>query len=193
MQMIRWSRRISPSTYTLGIIKEFWHQHWHYIAACRDLRVSYKFLDISGPNWLQVIEESGCDAFLIRPSVQLSIWKQMFDERIRVIAKDLGKIIFPGSDELWFFESKRRMHYWLQAHGVPHPKTWVFYDLKQALAFADHAELPVVYKSDLGSGASGVRIFRKRDFLSRHIQKCFKQGFTTYRRCRGTIVLRARL
>jgi hypothetical protein len=75
------------------------------------------------------------------------------------------------------------MHYWLAANGVPHPKTWVFYDLQQALAFADQVELPIVYKSDLGSGASGVRIFRKRKSLIRHIRRSFNRGFTTYRRC----------
>jgi len=69
----------------LGIIKEFWHSHWHYIAACRDLGVAYKVIDISDPDWQQVVESSGCDAFLIHPSVQFSIWKQMCDERLRII------------------------------------------------------------------------------------------------------------
>lgn len=147
----------SKYPYTLGIIKEFWHVHWPYIAACRELRVSYKLLDISGPDWLKVIEESGCDAFLIRPSVQLSIWKQMFDERLRIITKDLGKIIFPTYDELWFYESKRRMHYWLEANNVPHPKTWVFYDLKQALDFTEWAELPSY--STLGKPLAHVGLY----------------------------------
>lgn len=169
--------------YTLGILKEFWHLHSHYVAACRELGVAYKVLDISGPDWLEVIRDSGCDAFLIRPSVEVSIWKQMFDERLRVMACDLGKILFPSYGETWFYESKRRMHYWLEAHGVPHAKTWVFYDLQEALAFADRAALPLVYKSDLGSGASGVRIFRAREPLKRHLRRCFQRGFTTYRRC----------
>lgn len=168
---------------TLGIIKEFWHGHWHYISACREIGVAYKLLDISGPDWPQIIEESGCNAFLVRPSVVVSIWKQMFDERLRVMAHDLDKILFPSYDEIWFYESKRRMHYWLAAHRVPHPKTWVFYNLKEALMFADQAELPVVYKSDFGSGASGVYIFRERRALKRHIRSCFNRGFTTYRRC----------
>jgi glutathione synthase/RimK-type ligase-like ATP-grasp enzyme len=171
--------------YTLGIIKELWHGHYHYIAACRELGVAYKVLDISGPDWLRVIDRSDCDAFLVRPSVVVSIWRQMYDERLRVLAHDLGKTIFPSYDEIWFYESKRRMHYWLEAHGVPHPKTWVFYDLSEALAFADRAELPIVYKSDLGSGASGVRIFSTRESLRRHIRRCFSRGVTSYRRCRN--------
>jgi hypothetical protein len=108
----------------------------------------------------------------------------MFDERLHVLVKVLGKTIFPTYDEIWVYESKRRMKYWLEAHGVPHPATWVFYNREEALAFVDEASLPIVYKSDLGSGASGVRIFRKRAPLRRHIKRCFTRGFTTYRRCR---------
>ena len=168
--------------YVLGIFKEFWHMHWHYIAACRELDVSYKVLDISGPDWLDVVEQSGCDAFLARPSVQSSIWKQMYDERLRILASAGGHIIFPDVESLWLWESKRKMHYWLASHHIPHPKTWVFYNRKSALEFADACALPIVFKSDMGSGASGVMIFRDRSDLKRHITLCFGKGFTTYRR-----------
>jgi len=100
----------------------------------------------------------------------------MLDERLRVIVEDLGQIVYPSCDELWLYESKRRMWYWLQAHGVPHPQTWVFYDHREALAFARSAELPIVGKSDFGSAASGVRIFRSRMGLVRWIQRCFGRG-----------------
>lgn len=166
----------------LGIFKELWHQHWPFIAACRELGVSYKVLDIAGPDWLQIVENANCDAFLACPSVQLSVWRQMYEERLYVISKVLHKTIFPTFEELWLWESKRRMHYWLEANQVPHPKTWVFYDLSQALDFATNVELPIVYKSDLGSAASGVIIFRDRSRLLRHITMCFRHGFTTYRR-----------
>src|SRR5690606_20361889 len=31
----------------LGIVKENWGLHWHYIAACRELGVSYRLIDLS--------------------------------------------------------------------------------------------------------------------------------------------------
>jgi len=172
----------SEYPYVLGILKEFWHFHWHYIAACRELGVAYKLLDISGPDWQDVVENSGCDAFLVHPSVQLSIWKQMYDERLRIMVKDMGKIIFPSYDELWIWESKRRMHYWLKANKIPHPKTWVFYDQKEAFDFVEKAKLPIVYKSNMGAGASGVIIFRDKYSLKKHLIKCFKHGVTTWQR-----------
>jgi len=166
----------------LGIIKAFRHNHWPYIAACRELGVAYKLLDISGPDWLEVLKKSACNAFLVWPSVTVSVWKQMFDERLRTMTHDLNLLVFPSYAEAWVYESKRRMHYWLAANGVPHPQTWVFYDLKEALAFGATVRLPIVYKSDLGSGASGVRVFRNRRRLLQHIRRCFQRGFTTYRR-----------
>ncbi|HUS46395.1 MAG TPA: hypothetical protein VM219_10300 [Phycisphaerae bacterium] len=167
---------------TLGIVKEFAHAHRWYVGACRDLGVPYKLLDISGPDWINVIQNSGCDAFLVRPSAHLTIWKQMYDERLRVMAQELGKIIYPTYEELWIYESKRRMHYWLEANKVPHPRTWVFYDRLQALDFCRTVELPIVFKADLGAGASGVKIFRNRLALRRFVNRCFKKGMV---RCDG--------
>jgi hypothetical protein len=169
--------------FRLGIVKELWHDHWPYIQACREMGVAYRLVDLARPDWIRRVEESGCQAFLVWPSVELSIWKQMFDERLKVMSEQLGKILYPSADELWFHESKRRMHYRLASRKVPHPKTWVFYDEKEALEFVEQSALPIVYKSDLGSGASGVRIFRDRSALRKHVQRCFRKGFTTYRRC----------
>jgi len=161
---------------TLGILREFTHKYYYYIEACRELGVPYKLIDVSGPDWIDVIQSSGCDAFLVRPPATLSIWKQMFDERLRVMTEELDKLICPSFHEIWIYESKRRMNYWLEANGVPHPRTWVFYDRQNAVRFAENAPLPIVCKSDLGSAASGVRIFRDRAALRRWVKRCFKNG-----------------
>jgi glutathione synthase/RimK-type ligase-like ATP-grasp enzyme len=114
--------------------------------------------------------------------VQLRVWRQIYEERLYVISKVLRKTLFPTFEELWLWESKRRMHYWLEANQIPHAKTWLFYDLSQAMSFAQDVKLPIVYKSDLGSGSSGVIVFRDGRRLRKHIKLCFERGFTTYRR-----------
>jgi len=138
--------------------------------------VAYELVDISGPDWIEVVKASACDAFLVWPSVQLSIWKQMYDERLRVMVDDLAKIIYPSYDELWLYENKRRMAYWLEAHGVPHAKTWVFYNRDEALSFAREAALPLVTKTALGARASGVIIHRDKRSLVEYIKKAFARG-----------------
>lgn len=172
----------SPYPFTLGILKEFWHGHRHYVKACRELKVRYQVLDITAPDWQDVMQQSGCDIYLVLPSVTFSTWKQMYDERVRVIAEDMGKAIFPSYSALWMWESKRRMHYWLKANGIDHPTTWVFYDRLQALQFAAQAQLPIVFKSNMGSGASGIIVFERRSQLKKHISRCFSKGYTNERR-----------
>jgi hypothetical protein len=160
----------------LGIVAEFAHGHRYYIGACREMGVPYKVLDLSGPGWVDIVRTCGCDAFLVCPSCELSVWKRMYDERLRTMVEDLGKIIYPTYKELWFYESKRRMGYWLQAHGVPHPQTWVFYNCDDALEFAHSTQFPIVVKNDFGSAASGVRIMRSTLQLVRYVKHCFRKG-----------------
>jgi glutathione synthase/RimK-type ligase-like ATP-grasp enzyme len=175
-------RGSSRCPYVLGILKEFWHLHWPYIAACRELDVDYKLLDVTRSDWLEVVENADCDGYLARPSVQCGAWKQMYDERLRILAAQAARPMVPDFEALWMWESKRRMHYWLKVNGIAHPKTWVFYDQREALDFARNCDLPIVYKSDMGSGASGVLIFHSRRGLAGHIKRCFRKGFSTYRR-----------
>ena len=68
------------------------------------------------------------------------------------------------------------MSYWFKANGIPHADTWVFYNKDEALEFARTAELPLVFKPDRGSGATGVRIFRDRKQLRWHIERYFRVG-----------------
>jgi hypothetical protein len=161
---------------TCGIIKSFETQHYHIIDACRELGVPYRVIDISGPDWIEKIRKAECDVFLVWPVCFCTVWKQFYDERLRVIVEDLGRKLYPTYDELWMYESKRRMHYWLKSRGVPHPRTWVFYVRDEALEFARTAPLPIVVKTDLGAGATGVRIHRSRDSLIRDIRRTFRRG-----------------
>jgi len=183
---------------TLGIIREFTRIHSFYIGACRELGVPYKVIDISGPDWLKVTQNASCDAFLVRPPGQITVWKQMFDERLRIMSQALKQTLYPSYEEIWFYESKRRMHYWLAAHDVAHAQTWVFYDRAQAHDFVAQATLPLVFKTDFGSGAMGVRILHDRDKLHRLVDRCFRKGIVKAggdRRDRqwGSILLQAYL
>jgi hypothetical protein len=160
----------------LGIVKEINNRHKRYVGACRDMGVPYRIMDLSGPDWLDALADSDCEAYLVWPSADVTVRKQMFDERLRIMVEELGLIIHPGLRELWIYESKRRMYYWLKANGFEAPRTWVFYSMSDALEFARRCPLPIVYKSDFGSGTSGVTILRARNSLARHIRRCFRKG-----------------
>jgi hypothetical protein len=169
------------SRYTLGIITEWMQGHKVYIAACREMHVSYKLIDITTSNWVDTIHEANCDAYLVWPSASLSIWKEMFDDRLRILSQDLGQIVFPACHETWLYENKLRVRDWLTAHELPHPRTWIFYDREQALEFVRQAPLPLVFKSNIGASHSGVWILRRRTKALNMVRRVFSRGVVARR------------
>jgi hypothetical protein len=162
---------------TLGIIKNFEFSHVHYEAACLELGVPYKLIDIADNAWIENVKNSNCAAFLVWPSSLNNVSKQMFDERLRIIVKEMKKIIFPSYESLWIYESKRKMNDWLVLNNIPHAKTWVFFDKDKAMQFLETASLPLIFKTDLGSEASGVEIINNQSSGKRLVDICFSKGY----------------
>ncbi|OVE74451.1 hypothetical protein BVX94_00225 [bacterium B17] len=152
-------------------------RHSYYEAACMELGVPYEVIDISGAYWIDLIQKSSCDLFLARPFVLNTKGKAMYDERLRILSEELNKSVFPSVKSLWLYESKRRGADWLKANDISQPETWVFFDQSKALDFAENANLPVVFKTDIGSEALGVQIVRDRSQLFELIKACFGKGY----------------
>jgi hypothetical protein len=165
----------------LGIFTDFMLKYASYEAACLELGVPYELVDIAAPDWAGQVEASGCAGFLAWPSHVHSVSKDMFDERLRALEEDMGRVVFPSVKSLWLYESKRRTHDWLRAHGVPHPDTWVFFEHDAAADFIAGADYPMVFKTDLGSTAAGVEIVRSRQHAGRLLRQCFGRGYLVRR------------
>lgn len=165
----------------IGITKEYTHYHQHYIKACREMGISYQLIDISRNDWVSTLENSQCDAYLVWPSSTLSIWKEMFDDRLAFMARHMGKLIYPSWQEIWLFENKRRVNYWLEVNKIPHPNTHIFYDQQEAEDFVSQADIPLVLKTNIGASASGVYILRKRSEAVKMVRQAFGKGIVARR------------
>ncbi|MCK4339595.1 MAG: hypothetical protein KAW92_04625 [Candidatus Cloacimonetes bacterium] len=164
----------------IGIFNEFMGNHKLLIKACEDLGVEYKVINIISADWIENVLHSSCDYFLASPSNLLSYWKTMFEEKIYYIENHLRKVVYPSFKELYFYENKKNLAYWLGVENYPHPKTWVFYSKKEAIKFSISYKLPVVFKTNVGSAAMGVKIVKNRFYLKYLIFKAFpllKIGF----------------
>ncbi len=164
------------SSLQVGIIKEFTHRHSYYVSACREMGLSYQLFDLSHPDWVSHFRNSSCDFFVVWPSTFLGIWKEMFDERLWILENHLNKVVYPGFNETFIFENKRRVHDWLDVHNIPHPKTWTFFEKHEALNFASKCPIPIVIKTVRGSCASGVFIVRSRNDLLKITKRFFSNG-----------------
>lgn len=161
----------------VGIIHSKMHYHKFWIAACRDEKISYQIIYLDRSDWLDQIENSGCETFLVWPDISDDITKQMQDERLRIITGELKKNIYPSLKEIWLYENKRVQNYWLNLHGFKTPKTWVFYRLEEALDFLNYAEFPLVFKSNLGASASGVYIIHNRNEAIKKAKSFLNKGY----------------
>jgi len=158
----------------LGIFKGFDKYYKHYIDSCEELNIDYEVIDLLASNWMEQVQKSDCDGFLCRPPSKFQERKSMFDERLYVINKMMNRPIYPSYDELFIYENKRMMSYWLKLHNFPHPETHVFYRRGDALAFIkQYKDYPLVFKSNVGSTAKGVTIVKSKWHARRIIFKTF--------------------
>ena len=167
---------------TVGILEGFKKNSTkNYIKACQELDIPYEIIDFVSPDWIKNIKQSKADIFVTQPEVWVSVEKQMYDERLYFMVNYMGKIIYPSYDELFIYENKRNMAYWLEINNIPHPKTKVIYlryrKVKEVFPYLEELNFPVVYKTYIGSAAAGVRIIKTRGKAKRFLNKIRRRGF----------------
>lgn len=171
-------RVIFDNSHTLmGIVYSKHNYHKFWIAACRDLEVSYQIIFLEKSDWLEQVESSECSTLLVWPDISDEATKKMQDERLKIAKTELDKSIYPSLKELWLYENKRVQHYWLKAHGFKTPETWVFYRLEEAVSFLENASYPIVFKSNLGAAASGVYIINDKDEALKKATEFLNKGY----------------
>lgn len=176
----------------LGILMERSKVNNHYIQACKDLDISFTVIDISSSSWLEEIKSSGCKGFLIDAKIFTQVDELLYKERLFIINKILNVPIYPSYEEIFLYENKRNMAYWLSANNIPKPKTWIFYKKNEALDFLKtNDNYPMVFKPNIGSGSLGIkfinndiearklvnRIFTKWKFFNRGFMKWYKTKY----------------
>jgi glutathione synthase/RimK-type ligase-like ATP-grasp enzyme len=155
---------------------EFDDNHEYWINACRKLGQDYQVIDMTLSSWLEEIEQYTVDGYLACPSGRESMYKTMYDEKIFILEKTLNKFVFPCYNEICLHENKRYLSYWLKANNLPHPKTRVYYDYKEAKIASQELPLPLVGKFNIGASGKGVVIFHNRPSLVQYIENAFGNG-----------------
>jgi glutathione synthase/RimK-type ligase-like ATP-grasp enzyme len=148
-----------------------------FARACDELELTHKVFDAAGSGLMDQIDECDCALLMVRPSLVSGVARQMFDEKTAALAFTLEGRMVPTSLELSLYESKRRLAYFLQQNGIPHPSTRVFYRRDEALAFLSTCDYPQVYKTNVGSSASGVEILRDRTSAMRFARQVFDRYY----------------
>ncbi len=112
-------------------------------------------------------------------------WSHYDDERqiahtiLPIIENELEVKCFPNQKTCWHYDDKIRQYYLLNSKGYPITESWVFWDKKSALSWAENAELPVVFKTKMGAGSTNVILIKDKKELNKIINIMFGSGIKT--------------
>lgn len=148
-----------------------------WIIACKKKHIDYEVIPLFSNDWLERVVKSKCDIYLQRPSGTLLHYKNAYDERGYIISEVLKYRLFPKFNETIIYENKKMLSYFLQAKKIPHPRTDVFYDKKEARSFVETNSYPIVSKTSIGASGSGVKIIKNEKEAKKYINQAFsRQG-----------------
>ncbi len=162
--------------YKLAILRnEMDGDHLNWLKACEQLghRVDREVINLMEDDWSTRVRDGGFHGLLTQPTGWSTAMKALYDERIQLIDRQLGLPMIPSPAEISIYENKRRLAHWLKEHHVPHPETHVFGIADEALRFVEGATFPLVAKTSLGAGGSGVRILRSADEARHYVKSTF--------------------
>lgn len=174
----------NSSKIKVGIVFSKTHYHKFWIAACRDLKVSYRIIYLERSDWMEQLKNSKIDILLSWPDISNVETKILQDERLTFAYQEMNFEIFPTLKEILLYENKRLQNYWLENNDFPILKTKIFYSFDELKGYLIDSKFPIVFKSNLGASASGVYIVsslkegieKSRDFLRKGYKLKGSQG-----------------
>lgn len=154
------------------------YDHLPWIEACDHYKekVSYCVINLTSENWLNSIKQFQPDLLLLKPSGKTRLFRTLYQERIEILVNGLKYSTYPSLDELRIYENKRYLSYWLNAHNLPHPRTWIFYNKSETIDWSKSISFPIVGKMNIGASGNGVCILRSKKNLDKYIDDAFSKG-----------------
>jgi glutathione synthase/RimK-type ligase-like ATP-grasp enzyme len=140
--------------------------------------IPYIDLNVSNIDFWDKIKE--IDFFIYRWA-NTDYHQQIAPGIIPVIESQYNKPCFPNMATCWHYDYKVRQYYLLKSKGFPICDSYIFYEKKTALDWAnsDNTVYPLVFKLKAGSGAIQVKLAQNKAIASKLIKKIFNKGFQT--------------
>jgi len=151
------------------------NSHVLWVKACEAYKesVEYRVVDLTRNDWLDKIKSSEFDVLLTKPGGLTAAFKQLYDERIYILDKLLAFRTYPTANEVFLYENKRFLSFWLAANSIPHPKTDIFYSKSETEHFLQQSKFPIVAKTNIGASGSGVKLLKTMEAAASYITDTF--------------------
>lgn len=151
--------------------------HPRWISYCEKKNIPYRLVDCYENNIIRQL--AGCDT-LMWHFHQNNPKDILFAKQLMFSLQQAGIKVFPDFNTAWHFDDKVGQKYLLEAISESFARSWVFYDKKKALAWADNASFPKVFKLRGGAGSQNVRLVKSKKQATKLINRAFNKGFSNY-------------
>lgn len=150
-----------------------------WIKYCQEEGINYKIVNCYESDIVEQLKD--CDALMWHH--HHAKYKDVLTaKRILFALEHAGIKVFPDFNTGWHFDDKVAQKYLLESIDAPLVPSYVFYDKKQALDWAESTTYPKVWKLKGGAGAVNVKLMRSKNEAIKLINKAFGKGFSQFNR-----------
>ena len=147
-----------------------------WIKYCKDNEISYKIVDCYRNDIMSQLED--CNALMWHYS---HLGKEtLFAKQILFTAEQIGLKVFPNFRTGWHYDDKIGQKYLLDSVKEYFIPTYIFYDKKEALTWAQNTDYPKVFKLRGGAGSMNVELVSSERKCLKIIKKSFGRGIKQY-------------
>jgi hypothetical protein len=148
---------------------------WQKSLEVSSSELQYVTIDMLEHDWLRKCQQRNYQIFLLCPIAENPVAKSIYDERLLLLTAILAKKTYPTPLEYFIYENKRQLANWLSASSIPHAITNTFTNRSAALQFSKNTKYPLVAKTSLGAGGSGIKILESRNKCKAYVEAAFSQ------------------
>lgn len=157
--------------------KNSFSERW--IKYCEERNIDYKIVNAFDSDIVEQLKD--CEVFMWHHH-HANFKDVMAAKKILFALEHAGIKVFPDFKTGWHFDDKVAQKYLLEAINAPLVPSYVFYDKKQALDWAQQTRYPKVFKLKGGAGASNVKLVRSYSQAIALINIAFGRGFPQFDR-----------
>lgn len=185
---------IAPRRYTIAIQPDEWTPHAnpeqvnsfsrHWIEYFEGQGHEVRIVDVWSPDLMRQLRD--VHGFMWRWA-HLQGHFQIARRVLPVLEREWNIPVFPSQQTCWHYDDKVSQEFLFEAHDIPRPTTWIWFERDRALRWARaEASYPMVLKLSTGASSINVILVHHADEAIWWIHRVFNQGLFSLEQGNGS-------
>lgn len=151
--------------------------HYRWIDYCQKNSIPYKLVNCYSDDIIDQLKD--CSGLMWH--YHQANFKDIVMAKSLLFSLEQGGFkVFPNFNTAWHFDDKVGQKYLFEALGFDLVKTWIFYEKKSALDWAEQVSFPKVFKLRGGAASQNVKLVKSKSAAQSLINQAFENGFPAY-------------